>query len=83
MSATEFLNRQIMELREQRASLNERLDVATRELAVARERLGPAGYKIIQEVATLRKALEAIIAPGGIDLRIYGIAHEALKRTGK
>lgn len=31
---------------------------ALKELAVARERLGPAGYKIIQEVATLRAEIE-------------------------
>lgn len=38
--------------------LIEERDALRFELAVARERLGPAGYKIIQEVTKLRDALE-------------------------
>lgn len=35
------------------------LDIAKRELHVARERYGPGGYKIITEVAALRRVIEA------------------------
>lgn len=38
-------------------SLKEELDKLKSEVAVARERLGPAGYRIISEVASLRKEL--------------------------
>ena len=50
------------EMLEKNTTLNKQHEVALAELALAKERLGPAGWKILQEYEVYRKALEEIIS---------------------